>query len=319
MKALVIGSTGFIGGYFIKNLLSKNVSVKAMARNPPEANFQGSVELVKGDVLAPATLSDAVKGMDMVFNVSGVLGGTGTSDKVMEQVNVEGARNVAQVCSENKIRLVHCSSTAIYGYIDSITPVPEDYIPNPISPYQKSKYEGEKAAVETAPNLTSVVRPSLVYGPGDSSNLVKFYRMIKSRKFLFIGDGQNLVSPVFVEDVAEAIYLASKPKAAGNAYNISCAKAPTMEEFVNVISNGLGITPPKRKLPLPLAKILSQFDILNNIGIPYPLTKDRVDFLSKSLVYSIEKAKNELGYSPKTDLTTGMGKTMKWLKEAGYV
>ena len=133
------------------------------------------------------SLRQAIDGSDTVINTVGLLQ---ASPKVFESVQHEGAHNVARVTAENSGKLIQIS--AIGSNASSTLP------------YPRTKALGEAAALEECPDAT-IIRPSLIFGPGDSF-FNRFSTLAKYMPFLPVfGDGQTLFQPVYVGDVAEAV------------------------------------------------------------------------------------------------------------------
>src|SRR5688572_9865007 len=110
-KILVTGGTGFLGAYIIKNLVEKNLQVRALRRSMklpffiPEKIFE-KVEWVDGDILDVVALDEAMKGIDSVIHSAAIVSFSKKNRREMYKVNVEGTENVVNLALENNVRRI---------------------------------------------------------------------------------------------------------------------------------------------------------------------------------------------------------------------
>jgi nucleoside-diphosphate-sugar epimerase len=240
--------------------------------------------------------------------------------------HVEGTRIILDACRDQKQlqRFVHCSTTGVLGATGN-KPAAEDAPFAPTNPYERTKLEGELLALEAQKEHglpVSVIRPGLVYGPGDL-HLLGFFATIKKGPFPPIIDGgKALIHPVYIDDMTKAFLLAAeKPEAIGHSYNIAGDHPVSFKELSTAIAHSLGKELPKGSIPLGLANLASDiFALIPGFqGERAPLTRSRVKFLTNSRVYSIERARKELGYAPEVGLEEGMQSTAAWYQKHGYL
>ena len=150
---LVTGATGFIGRRIVTRLVERGEEVRRLVRPVPNPRASGlpAVHFVTGDVTDRDSLRAACEGVDMVVHTVAVIREKGRT--TFEAVNVQGTRNVVEAAEQAGVRkIVHLSAIGA--------------APDPQYPYLRSKWEGEEAVVNS--KLRHVVmRPSLVFGPGD--------------------------------------------------------------------------------------------------------------------------------------------------------
>ncbi len=175
-RALVTGATGFIGPHLVRHLLAANCQVRCLVRRPARAALLQSleVELAIGDVSAPDSLAAALHGVDLVFHLAGVTKTLQSGE--MTAVNEVGARHLAEACARRTSPpvLVLVSSLAAAGPAPPGRLRSENDAPCPVSHYGRSKRAGELAAMRWASQIPlTIVRPPIVFGPGDQD----FYRM----------------------------------------------------------------------------------------------------------------------------------------------
>ena len=327
MTILVTGATGFLGSALVTELIKRKQEVRILVRDEKKARdqFGTSVKIIQGDITDVEKVREAIYSSTIVYHFAGRLYHPSVPDKLYHQTHVEGTRILLAACEGQKLqRFVHCSTTGVLGETGP-TPAAEDAPFAPTNPYERTKLEGEILALQahrTRSIPVTVVRPGLVYGPGDL-HLLNFFTTIKKGPFPpLIAGGKALIHPVYIDDMTEATLLcADLPEAIGHSYNIAGEHPVSFRELAAAIAHSMGKQLPPGSIPLWLANLAS--DIF--VRLPAfkdenaPLTRSRVKFLTNSRVYSIERAKNELGYSPRVGLEEGMKLTAAWYQKHGYL
>src|SRR5271155_5092970 len=146
--ALVTGASGFVGGHLVEALARQNVKVKLLVRSTSKLAFKptANMELCYGDVTDLESLRGAMKGVQVVYHLAGVL--RGSDFLVYRNVNAEGTRKVCQAAAENKVRrLVYVSSLSAAGPSTEAGPIDETAFPQPVSFYGQTKLMGEDIAL----------------------------------------------------------------------------------------------------------------------------------------------------------------------------
>jgi nucleoside-diphosphate-sugar epimerase len=203
-------------------------------------------------------------------------------------------------------------------------PASEDTPFAPTNPYEATKLEGEQLALKAYQEQglpVTVVRPGLVYGPGDL-HLLGFFVSIKKGLFRAIDGGKALLHPIYIDDLVVALLLcAGRSQAPGHSYNIAGERPVPVRELAAAIAHALGKELPAASIPLWLANLASDiFAITPGIrGEHAPLTRSRVKFLTNSRIYDISRAKSELGFAPKVALEEGMKLTAAWYSKQHYL
>lgn len=337
MSILVTGATGFLGSALVMELVKRGESVRILARDEQKARqqFGNAVKIVRGEITEKAAVSEAVEGdggVDIVYHLVGRLYHPSVPASLYRETHVEGTRIILEACQglreklgDGQIkRFVHCSTTGVHG-VTGTTPAGEDAPFAPTNPYEATKLEAELLALKAGKETglpVSVVRPGLVYGPGDL-HLLGFFTTIKKGLFpVLIDGGKAMIHPVYIDDVTEAFLLcAQRDEAIGHSYNIAGSQPVSFRELSTAIAHSMGKQLARGSIPLWLANAAS--DIFAAIpgfdGERAPLTRSRVRFLTKSRVYSIERARKDLGFEPKVGLEGGMRLTALWYQKHGYL
>ncbi len=266
MKTLVTGATGFIGRHLVKALHEKDRAIKCLVRKTSQTDFleQLGVELVYGDLEDKDSLRRALQGADIIYHAAGEVFALDAGNYYT--VNVSGVKNLLEACSNESVRkFIHFSSSSATGPnpVRDI-PVNEDSPCSPITPYGKSKLEGEKTIKELSKQYnvpTVIIRPPLVYGPGvsQSSRVLMFLKLIHKGVFRIIGTGNNLVSLCNIDNLIHGLLLAEKEqRAEGETYFLADARPYTVNEIAETIAKEEG-----KQLPIPHMPFLGSQYFIN--------------------------------------------------------
>ncbi|MFO7963730.1 MAG: NAD-dependent epimerase/dehydratase family protein [Desulfobacterales bacterium] len=324
-KTLVTGATGFTGRHLCRRLVKDGRQVVAFVRSATGAESLKSegVECRMVDITDRSAVRDNFDGIDKVYHLAAAYR-TELSDRTeFRTVNVEGSRHLLEAAKDNHVkRFVHCSTVGVQGEIHK-PPAHEEYRTEPGDHYQESKLAGERLALEFFSNGLpgTVVRPVGIYGPGDV-RFLKIFRPVSKGYFIMIGTGNVLYHMTYIDDLVEGFVLAGEhPNAIGNVFTIAGEKYTTLKELVNMIADVIEKPRPKWRVPyfpvLAAAVLCDRF--CRPFGINPPLYPRRVEFFSKDRAFSIEKAKNILGYSPQVGLFDGLKRTAEWYRTQGMI
>src|SRR6266568_2623603 len=255
MKVLMTGATGLLGGHLLRELQQRGEQVRAVVlpvENAERLKAQG-VEVVRGDVTDASTLAPAVRDIEIIFHLAGMMG----VDRPLADyrlVNVTGSENLYRAAQAAGVRrFVHTSSHTVYGLGHGRFLTEEDALRPDPDPYSITKAEGDrlmrrlmlKSDVETV-----IIRPGTFFGPADRLHFGRMAQRMKNGKGVIIGRGDNALPFCYVTDVAQGFLLAAYHKSApGSVYNISNDRPLTQKELVNAIADSVGGKHPTRHLP----------------------------------------------------------------------
>jgi len=321
MKALVTGGTGFIGSHLVDELLNRGYEVRCIVRDTSNLKWLNGkdVEIFKGSLFDIDFLKKAVEDVDYVYHIAGVTKGKNYQDYY--RGNVETTQNLLEACLENQKlkKFVLASSLAALGPGDDAIPVDETRQYNPITSYGKSKAEAEKVTLSFKDKLPiTIVRPPSVYGPRDTYT----FELFKYVKFGFLPvvlSDDQILSLVYVSDLVDGFILAGEnEQATGEIYFISSEKIYTWKEIEEAVLKALDKKVFRIKIPAPILYSVSFISelIFKLQKKASPLNLEKIkDVRQKNWACSIEKAKKELGYTPKVSLEEGMRITINWYVE----
>jgi len=326
LRVLVTGATGFTGGQLARALKARGYDVWAMLRTPAGAESlqRDGIQTRTGDLANPASLPAAVSGMDVVYNIAALYRQAGLPDSVYHQVNGTAVGQLIDAAAGAGVRrVVHCSTVGVHGDIEH-PPAGEDAPLSPGDVYQLSKVEGEQRARDAASRTgveVVIARPSGIYGPGDR-RLLKLFRGVARRRFVILGDGRIFYHLTYIDDLVEGFRLCGEvPAAAGRTYILAGAETPTLNDLAALIAKEAGVPPPSLHLPVwPfwLAGAACEA-VCAPFGLEPPIYRRRVDFFTKSRAFDITRAREELGYAPRTELREGIRRTLDWYRVHGWL
>jgi nucleoside-diphosphate-sugar epimerase len=325
-RILVTGATGFTGSHLCARLAREGYAVRALVRNPTHgAVLRGAeIDVVVGDLRDPGSLEQATAGIDVVYHIAALFRPENVSRQDMWETNVQGTRNVLEAAIKAGVqRFVHCSTVGVHGET-SHRPADEETPYGPGDYYQESKTAGERVALAymAERRLPIVVfRPGGIYGPRDV-RFLKLFKAIKTRTFVMLGSGEVRYQMIYIDDLIDGILrCGTEATAVGNVYILTGNNPVTLNQLVRMIADVLGVSPPRWRfpvMPVYVAGFLCEL-ICKPCGIHPPLYRRRVDFFRKSRCFDISKAKRELGFEPKTDLSTGIQLTANWYQQEGWL
>ena len=228
-RVLVTGATGFVGVRLCERLvLREHVAVRALVHRGPSAVRLAHlpVETVPGDVLDRRSLQQAIEGCDTVVHLA-----TGGYRGL-----AAGTRNVVAAAARFPIRrLVHMSSTAVYGLNPPPTVQDESAPLARIGePYCDGKVQAEHAVRRGIRRGVPAVilRPSIIYGPGSRWNSGTLEKLVRGEQYL-VDDGQGVCNLVHVDDLIDAVLLAlAHPAAVGETFFLGHDEIITWKEFI---------------------------------------------------------------------------------------
>jgi nucleoside-diphosphate-sugar epimerase len=325
-RALVTGATGFTGGHLARALAAEaGPPVRALVRDRARAAAAlPGVEPIEGDLTDAAALARAVEGVDVVYHVAALYRAAGLDDAVYRAVNATAVGTLIERAGAAGVRrVVHCSTVGVHGDIVH-PPANEDAPLAPGDVYQETKLEGERVAREAAARAgveLVIVRPTGIYGPGDR-RLLKLFRGVARRRFVVLGRGDIWYHLTYIDDLVDGFRLCGTvPAAAGRTYILSGPEVTTLNDLVAITADVAGVTPLPLHLPVwPFWLAGAACEAMcRPFGIEPPIYRRRVDFFTKSRAFDSARARAEIGYAPRIGLREGIGRTLAWYREAGWL
>jgi NADH dehydrogenase len=261
LTVTVFGGTGFLGRAVVARLLDAGMTIRVASRQPePVSAYRavGRVSLVQADVRDAQAVTAAVEGAQAVVNAVGLYLQRGA--ETFDAIHVQGAATVARLAARAGVRkLIHVSGIGA----DRAS----------ASGYVRARANGE-SVVRDGFEAAVILRPSVLFGPGDAFlNTIDAFTRV-TPLFPLFGRGQTRLQPVYVDDVADAIYRCIDGEVAtGRLCELG---GPKVYTYRQVVERVLGFRGRRRLLlpvPFPLCSALAK--VLSPLPSP-PLTEDQV-------------------------------------------
>jgi nucleoside-diphosphate-sugar epimerase len=326
MKAIITGSTGFLGGALTRRLHNTGWVVTALGRNIRRLDQLESENIcaLQIDIKDKDALMDAFKGQEIVFHCAALPSPWGNFE-AFYQANVIGTRNVIRACEANHVkRLVYVSTPSLYfGFGSRLNVKEDDALPDPISNYAATKILAEQEVDAAFANglATISIRPRAIFGPGDTVIFPRLIPRLESGRLPIIGDGENVVDLTYIENVVDALLLCAESPAntLGKKFNISNGEPVKLWDMVKKICDELDLQFPKRKISYQAAHgfataLEAVYTLIPTHPEP-PLTRVSVSMIANSTTLDISAAKRDLGFTPRVSVDEGYQKFMQWWKK----
>ena len=331
-RVLVVGAGGFVGGFLVDEALRRGYEVWAGVRASTKRDWltDPRIRFVELDFDNPSSLPKALrealpegKWDYIVYNL-GATKVTRYAD--FSRINYDylryftGALATAGMIPE---RLLYISSLSAVGPGDErgYSPFTEQRIPQPNTRYGASKLKAE-LWLATAGIPYIIFRCTGIYGPRDRDYYLEFKALGSGVDFQ-VGFRRQLLSFIYVEDLARAVYDALEKAPAGETYIISEPRAYTQTEFRRIVKKALGkrvVVPVK--LPLWAVKAVSFVAEKWGAGRGKPSTLNRDKFRimkQRNWAASPAKAEKDFGFRPEVPLEEGVKRSIEWYRREGWL
>ncbi len=328
MKTLVTGASGFVGSAVARRLLDAGHDVRVLVRPQSDRrNIDGlALEVVTGDLTDRPSLERVVVGCDALFHVAADYRMWVPDPDRIYKTNVTGTRDLMQVAGQAGVkRIVYTSSVATLGLTADGSAADEDTpvtLADMVGHYKRSKFLAEEEVrwlIKHEGLPIVIVNPSTPIGPRDvrpTPTGRMIVDAVNGRMPAYVDTGLNLVH---VDDVAIGHLLAFERGKIGERYILG-ARNMSLKEILATIADITGQRPPKIRLPhslvIPVAYISQAWARITKGGEPR-ITVDGVRLSKKYMFFSAEKAKRELGLSPRP-VEEALQEAISWFRENGY-
>jgi dTDP-glucose 4,6-dehydratase len=310
-SVLVTGADGFIGSHLVERLVAEGAEVTALAYynsfgrwgwlDDLDGAVRSAVSIVPGDVRDSRRIDEAVQGREVVFHLAALIGIPYSyhAAESYVQTNVTGTFNVVEACRRHGSRLVHTSTSEVYGTAVRV-PIDEEHPLQPQSPYSASKIGADMMALSywhAHEVPVTVVRPFNTYGPRQSTRAVIptiISQLLGGATELHLGAVSPRRDFNYVADtVAGFLALADCDEAVGRAVNVGSGREISIGELVELLGVVTGNQP----------EVVTDEDRLRPAG-------SEVDRLlcDHSLVTRLT------GWTPQVALEEGLRSTVEWVR-----
>ena len=318
MKVLVTGATGMLGRATARALLDRGDEVSVLQRRPSGLPCRE----VLGDVADPDVVRRAVSGQDAVVHLAAKVDVTGPWAEYVG-ANIEGTRHVVAACRSGGVsRLVHVSSPSVaHGgrALVGLGAEPAD----PASArghYSRSKAVAELAALaaDSAALAVLVVRPHLVWGPGDTQLVARVVDRARAGRLPAIGSGTALMDTTYVDNAAAAMVAAVDAcgPVHGEPLVVSNGEPRPILEILQRVCRAAGVPGPGRPLPFAAAWLAGAavervWTVSRRRDVP-PLNRFMAEQLATAHWFDQRRTRAVLGWSPQVRLDEGFTRLADW-------
>jgi nucleoside-diphosphate-sugar epimerase len=318
--AFVTGALGFIGGAIGDRLRADGWRVTGV-----DVRANAALGVVAGDISKPGAWQQAASDCELVIHTAAVVSNAvGFGEQW--QVNVLGTRRAIDAAvAGGASRFVLFSSIRAFGDggfpdgVDERWPVRPDG-----SPYVNTKVAAEQVALQAhaAGELSvTVIRPGDAYGPGSRPWVVLPLEAIRSGQFVLPARGRGIFSPIYVEDLVDGVLLAAtKPEGAGQVFTLTDGAPVTTAEYFGHLARLAGKPAPRGLPTAVLVAATSAATLVARVrGATSEINPETMRYLAREGSYSIQRARELLGFEPKVTLAEGITRTERWLRDEGLI
>ncbi|MEO5832324.1 MAG: NAD-dependent epimerase/dehydratase family protein [Nakamurella sp.] len=311
MKVLVTGATGLMGRRTADRLIRRGDELTVLQRRPARLDARE----ILGDVTDVDLVRDACRGQDVVLHLAAKVDAFGEWTD-FERVNVSGTAAVLDGCRAAGVgRLVHVSSPSVaHGGHDLVGVGPEPAEPAAAGGhYARSKAIAEIAALAADdPGLAVlVIRPHLVWGPGDTQLVARIIDRARSGRLPLIGNGAALIDSTYVDNAADAMVAAVDRVGAvhGEALVVSNGEPRPVGEILRRICSAAGVPGPRGRVPAGLAAaagaLVERVWRTGLVSGEPPLTRFLAEQLSTAHWFDQRRTREVLGWAPAISIDEG--------------
>lgn len=272
-KIFVTGAAGFVASHLIPLLLKNNYPLSALVRTAGEAKkVDPRCHIVVADLAKRGNWQHRLKGHSIVIHLAAEIASKTPQD--FTKNNTIATQNLVEAARRAKVKKIILFSSA------AVTSIRLDW-------YAQTKKEQEEI-ISSSKIPYQILRPSMIYGPGDTKNIGWLIKMIKYLPLIPLPGGGNFGrQPVFAGDISKIVLKLLKLKPANKIYEIHGVEYVTMKDMVKVIKKTLGLKKPTIVVPL---WFLKSAVWLWGMLLPNPkFTTDQIDSLTSGEKFSGDK------------------------------
>jgi nucleoside-diphosphate-sugar epimerase len=326
MNILITGATGFVGSHVAERLLADGHKVRALVRGSSDLKWLRGldIETVKGNMLDPSSLKDAMQGIEAIVHIAGVTASNTKQGFIEGNITAtRGLLEAAKLYAPNLQRFIHISSQTAGGPSPENILRTEDMPPRPLTTYGKSKLGAEQAVMEYYDVFPgTILRLPVIYGPRDSAVHTFFQAISRGIKPL-IGFSDKYVNLLHVSDIAESISLAlSNDVSKNRLYNVGAPDHKNWRELSDITARIMGKRGFFVNVPHTLVTIIAGLSEGASRFKTKPSVlnwEKRLDITEPRWTIDTGRIQNELGFIPKVSVDEGFRDTIEWYKKEGWL
>jgi uncharacterized protein YbjT (DUF2867 family) len=286
MKIFLTGSTGFVGGHILQDLINNNYRVRCLIRQGSGhkiAQYKDrGIEIVHGDITETNSLQNRLEGCDALINLVGIIREFPRKGITFEKLHYEGTVNLIKAAREQGVgRVIQMSALGarLHGKTQ----------------YQKTKFRAEESIRNSGLDYT-IFRPSIIFGPDDQfTNL--FARMLKTIQFVpVVGNGRYKIQPVAIENISMGFVKSiQQQNTIGKTFEVGGPEKLEFNKIVDTIGDVLCLPPYKIHMPVFIMNFMAElFDWIPS----FPITTEQITMLLESNVCDEKPFFEHFGIKP---------------------
>lgn len=280
MRVVITGGSGFVGTHLTRTFAEAGHQVTVLARGKKRRPRRTNVSFVKADLTESPALVDAFTGADVVIHLAAVIRERGR--QTFERVHVAATERVVDAAVTAKVpHLVHQSALGVD--------------PDPRYPYLATKWQGEQLVRGSGVPYT-VLRPSLIFGPGDGF-FTLVARLVRLNPVIPIpGDGQALFQPISIADVVHCYEIVLERGPENAVYDIGGPQHLTYEEIVLAVKRGLGLY--RFTAHVPVRMLLPLAFMMDKVLPRAPVTPGQLRLLEVNNITRLDSVARAFQFQP---------------------
>lgn len=314
-RVLVTGATGFLGNRLCQRLQEAQHRVVALGRHRQAGPWEAFHEADLTREILPGKVMEGIQTVYHLASRAHAVSDTPEDNGLYRQVIVDGTRRLVEAARQAGVeRFVYMSSVKAMGEGNPVnlplSPMDEAWPHTPQGPYGRAKLQAEGLVLESGIPHAVVLRPVMVFGPGEKGNLPRMIEAVRRGRFPPLPETGNRRSMIHLDDVvAFTLRAASLPAARGNRYILASREAVSTRELYEAIRLHLGLRPLKGSVPLWMLQAAAACGSLLGAlaGRRLPLDRETLRKLTGSAWYSAARAEADLEYRAAVEVT-------EWLK-----
>jgi nucleoside-diphosphate-sugar epimerase len=309
-RVLITGATGFIGRTLTRALLERGFRVRITGQErDPGLEALGAQWWELPDLSGEVDWRPALEGVDGVVHLAGIAHRFETDVsglwETYDKVNHQATRQLVQAIREGGRvgRFLFASTVRVHGDPQAM-PVRSDFPLVGGTPYDKSKLDAEAAvrqALDGSVTAWAILRPVLVYGPGNRGNMAKLEGLIRRSLPVPVGFRPNRRSFLFVGNLVDAMvtYLAAAEPPSGRTWIVSDGQPASTEDLVRQMAKAMACQPHVLRLPAwCLGGMARLGDLAGALGLPCPWNSETRTKLLGDFYVDSGPIQADLGWTP---------------------
>jgi nucleoside-diphosphate-sugar epimerase len=316
MRILVTGATSLLGRTTAQKLIESGHAVTVLQRHP---SGLGCTEVL-ADIRDTDAVRRALAGCDAVVHLAAKVGITGPAREYAE-INVTGTATLLEASRRAGVsKFVHVSSPSVAHSGHPLVGAPA----GPADPstarsaYSRTKAQAELLALDADSTDLAVVviRPHLVWGPGDTQLVGRIVARARAGRLVLIDDGCALIDTTYIDNAADSLVAALTHGPGGRVFVVSNGQPRMVADLLAGIARAAGAPPPHRRVPFPVAwsagaVVSGAWSLLRRPGDP-PMTTFLAEQLGTAHWFDQREVRTALQWQPRVGIDEGLEQLAAW-------